>query len=106
MKKLLSFFIIFIPWLFSLFIITFNKLNSFLIIYIIISIIVYFIFSIYLYRIIKLDEYDNNFILNTSLLFIINQSFNICLFYYKNEFISSILFISMLIILYKIKSMY
>ena len=101
MKKILSFLILFIPWSLSLLIIPLNKINIF---YIIISIIFYFILGLYLYKTIKLNNYNNNFILNTTLLYITTQSFNICLFYYKYTILAIILFISIIFILYKLKN--
>lgn len=103
MKKLISFLILFIPWNISLLVIYFTKLNIYSLIFILISFIFYLFFSKYLYINIKKDLVNNEFIYNISLFYIINQSFNLCMFYYKFIFLSIILFISMIIILFKLK---
>ena len=103
MKKLISFFILFIPWLFSLSIIVFN--NSFYSFFYLIFIIMYFIFyiilSIHLYKKIKYNTYQENFVLYLSLLYIINQSFNLSLFYYNNILLSICLGICHIILFIK-----
>ena len=104
MKKIISFLILFIPWILSLIIILNNNFNIITITYTIISFLFYLLFSIQLYKKIKLNNYDNDFILNLCLFYIINQSFNICLFYYKFIILSIMLFISIIIILYNLKN--
>lgn len=104
MKKIISFLILFIPWILSLIIILNNNFNIITITYTIISLLFYLLFSIQLYKKIKLNNYDNDFILNLCLFYIINQSFNICLFYYKFIILSIMLFISIIIILYNLKN--
>lgn len=101
MKKYLSFLILFIPWLFSLSILSFiNKYNCFTLYYYILSIIFYISISLYTYKKIE-NNYYNDFLLNIILLYITNQFFNFIIFYYQNIF-SSILFgISQLLILLK-----
>ena len=104
MKKILSFLILFIPWNISLIIIYLTKLNIYSSGFILLSFIFYILFSKYLYNNIKNNLVNSEFIYNISLFYIINQSFNLCLFYYKFIFFSIILFISMTIILHKIKN--
>jgi len=104
MKKLLSFLILFIPWNISLVIIYFNNFSLHSFIYIIISFLLYLLLTKNLYNKIKNNLINNEFIFNISLFFIINQSFNLCLFYYNFIFLSIILFISMIIILFKLKN--
>lgn len=101
MKKYLSFFILFIPWLFSLSILSFvNQFNRFTIYYYLISIILYISISLYIYTKVE-NSYYNDFLLNIVLLYITHQSLNFIIFYYENLF-SSILFgISQLFILLK-----
>lgn len=103
MKKILSYIILFIPWNISLIVIYLTNLNYYSFYFILLSFIFYLLFSKYLYNNIKKDLINREFIYNISLFYIVNQSFNLCLFYYKFIFFSIILFISMLIILYKIK---
>ena len=103
MKKLLSFIILFTPWNISLFIIYLTNLNIYSFCFILLSFLFYLLFSKYLYNNIKKDFINSDFLYNISLFYIINQSFNLCLFYYKFIFFSIILFISMLIILFKLK---
>lgn len=103
MKKLLSFLILFTPWNISLFIIYLTNLNIYSFCFILLSFLFYLLFSKYLYNNIKKDFINSDFLYNISLFYIINQSFNLCLFYYKFIFFSIILFISMLIILFKLK---
>ena len=99
MKKIISFLILFIPWLLSIFIIFLsNPINNLLRIYIILSIIFYFIFTIFLYKKIEFNNYNNNSILYLSLFYIINQSFNIILFYYNNIMLCILLGIIMIIL--------
>ena len=104
MKQIVSFLMLFIPWILSLIIILNNNFNIITITYTIISLLFYLLFSIQLYKKIKLNNYDNDFILNLCLFYIINQSFNICLFYYKFIILSIMLFISIIIILYNLKN--
>jgi len=104
MKKLISFLILFIPWNISLLVIYLTNLNFYSFLFIIISFIFYLFFSKYLYNNIKKDLVNSEFIYNISLFYIINQSFNLCMFYYKFIFLSIFLFISMLIILFKLKN--
>lgn len=98
MKKLLCFIILFIPWLISLFFIfTLNKIS---LIYSIISIVFYFFYTIHIFIKIKNNKYKN-ILLYLCLFYIINQSFNIILFYYKNTLFSLILGIIMCILFFK-----
>ena len=103
MKKLLSFLILFIPWIISLFVIILTNLNIYSFIFILLSLIFYIILNKYLFNIIKNDLINSDFIFNISLLYIVNQSFNLCLFYYKFIFLSFILFICNIVILFKLK---
>ena len=103
MKKILSFLILFTPWNISLFIIYLTNLNIYSFCFILLSFLFYLLFSKYLYNNIKKDFINSDFLYNISLFYIINQSFNLCLFYYKFIFFSIILFICMIIILSKIK---
>jgi len=103
MKKILSFIILFIPWNISLLIIKLTSSNPYSFIFILLSFVFYLFFTRYLYINIKKNLVNNEFIYNISLFYIINQSFNLCLFYYKFIFFSIILFICMIIILSKIK---
>lgn len=102
MKKTLSFFILFIPWLFSLIFIFFNQFNIFNFYYFFLSFIFYIFISLYFYDYLKHVEYDNNFLLNVILLYLINQSFNIFIFYYHSIFSSSIFGIAQVLIIIKI----
>ena len=104
MKKIFSYVILFIPWNISLIIIYFCNLNLYSLIYIIFSFLFYILLAKYLYYIIKRDLVNSDNIFYISLLYIVNQSFNLCLFYYKFIFLSIILFISILIILCKLKN--
>lgn len=103
MKKVISFLIIFIPWNVSLFIIYFTNLYFNSLVFIIISIIFYLLITKYIFYIIKNDLANNDFMYKLSLFYILNQSFNLCLFYYKFLFLSIILLISKLVILCKLK---
>jgi len=103
MKKLISFLILFIPWNVSLLVIYFTNLNLCSMIFILFSFILYLFITKYLYNNIKKNLINKDFIYNISLFYIINQSFNLCLFYYKFIFLSIILFISMITILFKLK---
>lgn len=98
MKKYISFLILFIPWLFTIFIIPFNNtINTLLTIFIFISLIFYFFISLLFYKIIEYDEYNIDVLLSFILLYIFNQYFNASLFYYKNFLITVFLSIFMFI---------
>lgn len=103
MKKILSFLILFIPWNISLSIIYFSNLNFYSFIFILISFIFYLLFTRYIFKVIKYDLVNNDFIYKLLLIYILNQSFNLCLFYYNFFILSFVLLISMIIILYRIK---
>jgi len=81
MKKLISFLILFIPWNVSLLVIYFTNLNLCSMIFILFSFILYLFITKYLYNNIKKNLINKDFIYNISLFYIINQSFNLCLFY-------------------------
>lgn len=98
MKKYISFLILFIPWLFTFFIIPFNNtINNLLTIFILISLIFYFFISLFLYKLVEKNQCNKDLILGIILLYIFNQYFNASIFYYKNFFISFILCIFQLI---------
>lgn len=96
MKRILCFFILFLPWLFSIFFIF--SLN---ITYSLISIIFYLLFTLYIYKITKNNTYNNK-LLYLSLFYIINQCFNIVLFQYTNIYLKIFLGFFMIILLFKI----
>lgn len=90
--KYLSFLLIFIPWLFSPIIVLFvNKINSFILFYLLLLIILYIFMTIFIYKTLYSDNYNKDFLLNVILFYISNQSFNLMIFYYNN-LLSSILF--------------
>ncbi len=98
MKKIISFSILFVPWLFSIIFLPFITNVDFLItIYISLSIIFYFCLSLFLYNLIKYDLYNKDILLSYVLIWIITQSFNIILFYFNNYIFSLINAILLLI---------
>lgn len=98
MKKYISFFIIFIPWLLTIFIIPLNnKLNNLLIFYIIVSLLFYFFITLFLFRIIKKNIINKDIALSIILLYIFNQSFNLSIFYYKNFYITLMIALFMIL---------
>lgn len=90
MKKILSFTILFIPWLLSFTLLPFSKIeiNYFLLYFIFISILFYIYFNLYIYNRLKYNSLNNNFILVVLILYILNQSFNILILYYNAYFLS------------------
>lgn len=92
MKKYISFLILFIPWIFTLFIIPFNNaINNLLTIFIFLSLLFYFFISLFLYKLVEEDKYSKDLILGIVLLYIFNQYYNASIFYYKNFYVSFIL---------------
>lgn len=111
MKKYISFLILFIPWLFTLFIIPFNTtINNLLciFIFIFISLIFYFFITLFLHKLVCDNEYNKDLLLGIVLLYIFNQYFNANIFYYKNFYLSFVLcfcqLISYLYIFKKVKN--
>lgn len=98
MKKIISFSILFVPWLFSIIFLPFiTNVDFLIIIYIILSIIFYFCLSLFLYNLIKYDLYNKDILLSYVLIWIITQSFNFILFYFNNYIFSLINAILLLI---------
>ena len=92
MKKYISFLILFIPWLFTLFIIPFNNtITNLLAIFIFISLIFFFFITLFLYKLIENNKCTKDLVLGIILLYIFIQYFNVSIFYYKNFYISFIL---------------
>ncbi len=92
MKKNIYFLILFIPWIFTIFIFSFNKtVNNLLILFLCLSLIYYFFITLYLYMLINENKCTKDIILGFILLYIFNQSFNISIFYYKNYYLSFII---------------
>lgn len=101
MKKIISFSILFVPWLFSIIFLPFiTNVDFLIIIYIILSIIFYFCLSLFLYNLIKYDLYNKDILLSYILIWIITQSFNFILFYFNN-YIFSLISAILLIITFK-----
>lgn len=98
MKKIISFSILFLPWLFNIIFLPFiTNVDFLIIIYISLSIIFYFCLSLFLYNLIKYDLYNKDILLSYVLIWIITQSFNIILFYFNNYIFSLINAILLLI---------
>lgn len=98
MKKIISFSILYVPWLFSIIFLPFiTNVDFLIIIYISLSIIFYFCLSLFLYNLIKYDLYNKDILLSYVLIWIITQSFNIILFYFNNYIFSLINAILLLI---------
>lgn len=92
MKKYISFLILFIPWLFTLFIIPFNNtINNLLSIFILVSLVFYFFISLFLYKLVSDNKYNKDLLLGIILLYIFNQYFNASIFYYKSFYLSFVL---------------
>ena len=101
MKKIISFSILFVPWLFSIIFLPFiTNVDFLIIIYISLSIIFYFCLSLFLYNLIKYDLYNKDILLSYVLIWIITQSFNFILFYFNN-YIFSLINVILLLITFK-----
>lgn len=92
MKKILSFTVLFIPWILSFLLLPFSniKISFFLLYFIFISILFYFYINLFIFNKIK-ENYSSNFSLLILILYILNQSFNILVLYY-NYFLLSLFF--------------
>ena len=90
MKKILSFTILFIPWTLSFTLMPFSlsPITPFLLYYIFISLLFYIYLTLFIYNHIKYSTNINNFILFITILYILNQSFNIIVLYYNNFLLS------------------
>ena len=102
MKKLISFTILFLPWLLSFTLLPFSKINisCYLLYFLFVSILFYFYFNLFVYNIIKNNDINSNFILIIVILYILNQSFNILVLYYNSYFLSFIISILSFITLF------
>ena len=96
MKKIISFILLFIPWLFSIFFLFYHHKIT----YCIISIIFYFLYTLYIFKIIQNNTYNDK-LLPLCLFYIVNQSFNIVIFYYNNIILNFSLGLAMIFIFFK-----
>lgn len=108
MKKLLSFTILFIPWIISFTLLPFSniKITLYLLFFIFISFLFYIYISLFIYNKLKDDRLNNNFNLIIIILFIMNQSFNILVLYYNYFLLSFIVGIFSFIPLFFLKKYY
>ena len=108
MKKLLSFTILFIPWIISFILLPFTniKISLFLMYFFFISLLFYIYISLFIYTKLKDNRLNNNFNLTFIILFIMNQSFNILVLYYNNFLLSFVVGIFSFIPLFFLKKYY
>lgn len=92
MKKLLSFTILFIPWIISFILLPFTniKISLFLMYFFFISFLFYIYISLFIYNKLLEEDLSTNFILAIVILYILNQSFNILVLYYNYYLLSFI----------------
>lgn len=85
MKKLLSFTVLFLPWIISFTLLPFSniKISLFLLYFIFISCLFYIYISLFIYNKLKNTRINNNFNLIIIILYILNQTFNILILYYN-----------------------
>ena len=108
MKKLLSYTILFTPWVISFTLLPFTKtkLSLYLLFFIFISFLFYIYISLFIYNKLKDNRLNNNFNLTFIILFIMNQSFNILVLYYNNYLLSFVVGIFSFIPLFFLKKYY
>lgn len=108
MKKLLSFTILFIPWIISFLLLPFTNivLSLFLMYFIFISILFYIYITLFIYNRLLEDKYNNDFNLTFIIIYILNQSFNILVLYYNYYLLSCFVGILSLFLLLFLKKYY
>ena len=105
MKKYIYFLILLFPWYSILSFIFFKySLNTSILLFIILSSILYIFITNTLYKKIIANSINKDFLFCIYLLYILNQFFNIYVIYYKNYYISCVLGLIQIILLFKIKN--